>query len=150
MAVEAAGATGELAEALDEVTEAQVKATGSINRPTALLIDKSGSMDVAIEVGRQLGAMISAICQADLFTYAFDTVAYPIKPKSSSLAEWEQALAGIQAGGGTSCGVAIEQMRRREQWVEQIVMVTDEDEIQRRALSKPIEHTRRMRVLTRR
>ena len=59
--VEAAGATGELAEALDEVTEAQVKATGTISRSTALLIDKSGSMNVAIEVGRQLGAMISAI-----------------------------------------------------------------------------------------
>jgi hypothetical protein len=128
VAVEAAGATGELAEALDEVTEAQVKATGSITRPTALLIDKSGSMDVAIEVGKQLGAMISAICQADLFTYAFDTVAYQVKSQGSSLAEWEQALTGIRAGGGTSCGVAIEQMRRRKQWVEQIVMVTDEDE----------------------
>ena len=67
VAVEAAGATGELADTLDEVTEAQVKAAGTITRPTALLIDKSGSMNVAIEVGRQLGAMISAICEAELF-----------------------------------------------------------------------------------
>jgi hypothetical protein len=44
------------------------------------------------------------------------------------LADLEKALAGIQAGGGTSCGVAIEQMRRRKQWVEQIVFVTDEGE----------------------
>jgi len=128
VAAEAAGATGELAEALDEVTEAQVKATGTISRPTALLIDKSGSMQQAIEVGKQLGAMISAITEADLFAYAFDTVAYPIQSKGDSLADWEKALAGILARGGTSCGVAIEQMRRRKQLVEQIVMVTDEGE----------------------
>jgi uncharacterized protein with von Willebrand factor type A (vWA) domain len=128
VAAEAAGATGDLADSLDEITESQVKAAGAITRPTALLIDKSGSMDVAIEVGRQLGAMISAICQADLFSYAFDTVAYPISARGSSLADWEKALAGINAGGGTSCGVAIEWLRRKKRRVEQIVMVTDEGE----------------------
>lgn len=128
VAVEAAGATGELAEALEAVTEAQVKAAGKISRPTALLIDKSGSMNVAIEVGRQLGAMISAICESDLFAYAFDTVAYPVVAQGDSLAAWEKALAGIHAGGGTSCGVALEWMRRQQQRVEQIVMVTDEGE----------------------
>lgn len=130
VAAEAAGATGELAEKLDEVTEEQVKATGKIARPTALLIDKSGSMDMAIEVGRQLGAMVSAICEADLFTYAFDTVAYPVQPQGTSLADWEKALLGISAGGATSCGVAIEWMRRQGQRVEQIVMITDEGENQ--------------------
>jgi hypothetical protein len=85
-------------------------------------------MNEAIEVGKQLGAMISAISEAGLYAYAFDTVAYPIEAKGASLADWEKALAGIQARGGTSCGVAIEQMRRHEQLVEQIVIVTDEDE----------------------
>src|SRR5205807_504243 len=36
--------------------------------------------------------------------------------------------AGVTAGGGTSCGVAIEQMRQKLQRVEQFVLVTDEDE----------------------
>ena len=128
VAVAAADASGELAEALDEVTEAQVKASGKITRPTALLIDKSGSMTQAIEVGRQLGALASAICEADLFAYAFDTVAYPIEPRGVALADWEKALHGIRAAGGTSCGAALEVMRRKRQRVEQIVMVTDEGE----------------------
>jgi hypothetical protein len=148
VAVEAAGASGELAEALEAVTEAQVKAKGKITRSTALLIDKSGSMHIAIEVGKQLGAMISAICEAELFSYAFDTAAYPVEPKRQanlvervlgrdaaeqepqppSLSDWEKALAGIHATGGTSCGVAINRMRLKEQRVEQIVMVTDEGE----------------------
>jgi hypothetical protein len=148
VAVEAAGVKGELAEALESVTEARVKAAGKITRSTALLIDKSGSMEVAIEVGKQLGALISAICDAELIVYAFDTVAYTIEPRkrvnlikrvfgqdqeaevleSPSLADWENALHGIHAGGQTSCGIAIDRMRQKRQSVEQIVMVTDEGE----------------------
>jgi hypothetical protein len=128
VAADAAGATAELAQALDAVTEARVKAKGTIRRPTALLLDKSGSMNVALEVGRQLGAMISAVCAADLFAYAFDTIAYPVVPKGPGLADWEKALLGIHAGGGTSCGVALEWMARQGQRVEQVVLVTDEGE----------------------
>lgn len=128
VAIEAAGVSGELAEKLDEITEQQVKAKGKIKRPTGLLIDKSGSMNIAIEVGRQLGAMISAICESDLFAYAFDTMPYPIKVKGTSLADWEKALSVIHAGGGTSCGVPLEWMRKKGQRVEQIIMVTDEGE----------------------
>jgi hypothetical protein len=128
VAADAADASGELAEMLDEITETQVRAAGQITRPTALLIDKSGSMDVAIEVGRQLGAMISTICKAELHTYAFDTAAYPVEAKGPALADWEKALLGINAGGATSCGVAVDWMCRKDLRVEQIVMVTDEGE----------------------
>ncbi|MDM8539927.1 hypothetical protein QUF90_02450 [Desulfococcaceae bacterium HSG9] len=128
VAADAADASGELADQLEAVTETQVKKTGRIKRPTALLIDKSGSMDMAIEVGRQLGAMISAICETDLFTYAFDTIAYPIEPGGASLADWEKALLGINAGGATSCGVALEWMALKGERAEQIVIITDEGE----------------------
>ncbi|HEU4324460.1 MAG TPA: hypothetical protein VFS21_15065 [Roseiflexaceae bacterium] len=128
VAVEASGVSGSVAEKLDQITDTQVKARGRIVRPTALLIDKSGSMSQAIEVGRQLGAMISSIGESDLFAYAFDTAAYPIEVHSDRLVDWEAALRGISAGGSTSCGVALEWMRRKGQRVEQIVMVTDEGE----------------------
>src|SRR5436190_13941887 len=75
--------------------------------------------------------MISAACEKELFVYAFDTMAYLIElPKKSAedLASWERALVGISAGGGTSCGVAVEYMRQRKQYVEQIILVTDEGE----------------------
>ena len=128
VAVEAAGVSGDIAEKLDAVTEAQVKARGSIKRPTALLVDKSGSMDVALDVGRQLAAMISSICESDLFVYAFDDIAYPIEVKGQSLSDWERAFAGISAVGATACGVGIEWMRRKNQRAEQIILVTDENE----------------------
>jgi hypothetical protein len=128
VAADAAGATGELAEALDKVTESRVNAKGWITRPTALLLDKSGSMGVAIEVGRQLGAMISAVCSTELFAYAFDSIAYPVEPAGPSLADWERALQGVHSGGSTSCGVALQWMARQGQRVEQLILVTDEGE----------------------
>lgn len=128
-AVKSANLTGETREKLEQVADTQVKARGRIQRPTALLIDKSGSMEPAIELGKRIGAMLSAISERGLFVYAFDTMAYPIDaPPSDDLSAWERALAGIKAGGGTSCGVALETMIRRKQYVEQIILVTDEGE----------------------
>jgi hypothetical protein len=127
-AIAAAGVSADVAEKLDAVTEAQVKAKGTIVRSTALLLDKSGSMTEAIEIGKRLGSLIAGICQAELYAYAFDTIPYPIETTSPALADWERALQGIQAGGNTSCGVAVEFMRRKRQVVEQIVIVTDEEE----------------------
>ena len=160
-AVEAAGVSEDVARKLEAVTEAQVQAKGAISRPTALLIDKSGSMREAIEIGKRIGAMIAGICQAELYAYAFDSLGYAIEvpdpaPGSKAraawnrlrrapagdeategeelpqtkptLADWERAMAGINSGGNTSCGVAVEMMRRQRQVVEQIIMVTDEGE----------------------
>jgi hypothetical protein len=124
----AVGAEGRLKSMLENVTEHQVKNTTRITRPTALLIDKSGSMIDALDLGRHLGAMISSVCQAEFYAYAFDTIAYPIEPDGPHLFQWERALSGFRAGGGTSCGIALEFMRRARQRVEQIIMVTDENE----------------------
>src|SRR5687767_12817321 len=85
---------------------------------------------MSLSVGRQLGAMISAICESDLYAYAFDNTPYPVEVQGSSLSDWEKALSGIKANGCTSCGVALEWMRTKKQRVEQIVMVTDEGENQ--------------------
>lgn len=124
--------SADVKEKLQRVADVQIKAKGRIKRPTALLIDKSGSMALAIELGKRIGALISTICDAKLFVYAFDTMPYPIVPPptdaTSDLASWEQALAGINAAGGTSCGCALEAMRLRGQMVEQIILVTDEGE----------------------
>jgi hypothetical protein len=127
-AVKAAGVSSDVRRKLEQVADTQVKAKGRIVRPTALLIDKSGSMNLAIELGKRIGAMVSTICARELYVYAFDTVAYPIEPAGPDLAAWERALTGIRAGGGTSVGAAVEFLRRKRQYVEQLVVITDEEE----------------------
>jgi hypothetical protein len=127
-AIKSADLSADVRKKLEQVADTQVKAKGRIARPTALFIDKSGSMELAIELGKRLGSLISAICEKDLFVYAFDTMAYPIDRAGDDLASWEKALKGITAGGGTSCGVPLDFMTRKRQYVEQIIVVTDEGE----------------------
>jgi hypothetical protein len=56
-------------------------------------------------------------------------MAYPIEATGRrDWADWKRAFEGIHAGGETSCGVAVEYLRRRRQYVEQIIVVTDEEE----------------------
>jgi hypothetical protein len=127
-AIEAAGVSGEMRKALEDVADTQIKAKGRISRPTALLVDKSSSMHAAIELGKRIGAMVSAVCESELFTYAFDTMAHEITSEGRDLADWERAFQGITAGGATSCGVALKYLQRKEQYVEQIIMITDEQQ----------------------
>jgi hypothetical protein len=127
-AIKVAGLDEELTKRVEAVGDEQIKSKARIKRPTALHIDKSGSMQIAIEVGKQIAAISAPVCEAGLFVYAFDTIAYAITAKGSELSHWEKAFKGIQAGGGTSCGVALEMMRRKRERVEQIVMVTDQGE----------------------
>ena len=128
--VAGAGANFDAATAakLEAVTNEQVKKRGKIAKATGLLIDKSGSMESAIEVGKRLAALISGISEAALFVYAFDTMPYPVQANGSELTDWEGAFKHIRAGGGTSCGCAVEAMRIKKQVVEQFILVTDEGE----------------------
>ncbi|GAB4197170.1 MAG: hypothetical protein Fur006_45460 [Coleofasciculaceae cyanobacterium] len=113
---------------LERVMDEQVKKRGQITKPTALLVDKSSSMESAIEVGKRIAALISGIAKADLFVYVFDTLPYPVKASGNQLSDWERAFQHLKAGGATSIGAPLEAMRLRKQLVEQIILVTDEGE----------------------
>lgn len=127
-AIKSAGLDEEMTKKVEAVGDVQIKSKKRIARPTAVLVDKSGSMEQAIEVGKQIASIIAPVCDAGLFVYAFDTMAFPIKATGAELSDWEKAFKGITANGGTSCGVAVEMMRRQKERVEQIVMVTDQEE----------------------
>ncbi|MBX7223186.1 MAG: VWA domain-containing protein [Blastocatellia bacterium] len=118
----------ETARKLENITNEQAKSRGTIKKSTALLVDKSGSMDSAIEIGKQIAALISGVSEAALYVYAFDTLPYPVEALGSNVTDWERAFKSIKAGGSTSIGCALEAMRRKQQVVEQIILVTDEGE----------------------
>jgi hypothetical protein len=128
VATDAAELDTETAARLERVMDEQVKKRGKITKPTALMIDKSASMQSAIEVGKRIATLISGITEADLFVYAFDTMPYPVKASGSQMSDWERAFQHLQAGGATSIGCGLEAMRLRKQLVEQIILVTDEGE----------------------
>lgn len=127
-AIKAADLDDDMVRKVEAVGDHQVKAKGTIKKSTALFVDKSGSMEQAIEVGKQVASLVAPICSAGLYVYAFDGMAYEIKAKGSELSHWENAFKGIKAGGNTSCGIALEAMRRKKLLVEQVVMITDQGE----------------------
>lgn len=130
-ALKSADLDEDMAKRVESVGDKQIKSKAKIKRPTALLVDKSGSMEIAIDVGKQIASIIAPICEAGLFVFAFDSMSYRLETKGGQeLSDWERAFKGITAGGGTSCGVAVEVMRRQKNLVEQIIIVTDQEENQ--------------------
>jgi hypothetical protein len=128
VAADAAALDEETAARLERVTEAQVKKRGRITRPTALLVDKSSSMENAIEVGKQIATLVSSLCEARLAVYAFDSHPHPVVAEGTELRDWERAFRNVRAGGMTSLGAPLEAMQKQKQAVEQILLVTDEEE----------------------
>lgn len=127
-AAEVASVDDATAAQLEKVVDEQVQKRGKITKPTALLVDKSSSMTQALEVGKQIAALISGISDANLFVYAFNEKAQPVTAKGKALSDWEKAFQNIFPSGMTSIGVALDMMRTQKQSVEQIIIVTDEGE----------------------
>jgi hypothetical protein len=111
---------------LADVRDARVKAKGRITRSTALLVDKSGSLHVGIEVAKQIAAMTSAIMDAPLYVYAFDTSAIQCTAQGTDMKAWEKAFSMIKPSGGTIVGAPLTLMQKQGVKVEQLVIVTDE------------------------
>lgn len=128
VAADAAELDEETAARLERVTNEQVKRRGKITRPTALFVDKSASMENALEVGKRLATLISGICEAGLTVYAFDNMPYPVQASGTELGDWERAFQYLKAGGNTSVGAPLEALRKKQIAVEQLILVTDEGE----------------------
>ena len=113
---------------LDKVADAQVKKSGQITVPTAVFVDRSGSMQQAIEVGKNVAALISGATTADLTVVAFDTTPLEVVAKGTSMSDWEKAFKPVRAGGSTSMGCALNYLLAKGKVVETIVVITDEGE----------------------
>ncbi len=113
---------------LDEVADVQVKKSGVISVPTAIFVDRSGSMNIAIEVGKKCAALVSGVSVTDLHVVAFNNTPVEVVSQGRTLTDWEKAFAPIHSDGGTSIGCALDLLLRRKTLVEQIIVITDEGE----------------------
>ena len=143
-------ASTDLARELMAITATRIKNRGEIKVPTALFVDKSGSMQSCIEIGKLLATMCSSIATAELYVYAFDTNTFEIKCKDSEFASWERAFAPIRAQNGTSIGAPFSRLKDKE--VEQIVVISDGEHNSPPSFSTMLEqyekaHKRQVRVI---
>lgn len=120
--------------AVTEVTDTQLKKLQPINCRVALLIDKSGSMQSAIELGKELAAAIAQACQKhDPVVYTFDSMPRRIEWKESDgditqKSAWDNKLKMVRANGGTAPGTCIRAMADKNIVVDEVIVVTDEGE----------------------
>ena len=128
VAADAAGVDDETRKALEDVGNEQIRSRGEITRPTAILVDKSGSMSQAIEVGKHLAAVVSGVTTSDVFVYAFNDAPQEIASKGRDLSDWEHAFRNVRSNGSTSIGAPLQAMIRKKQVVEQFVVITDAGE----------------------
>lgn len=141
VAAKSAGLSDDLNDQLNAIADHQIKSGVRITRPTALLIDKSQSMYASIEIGKQMGSIISSAMAegVPLFCYAFDIMPYEIKPKGTAIADWAEALKYVTASGCTCCGAPMVALKNNKQKVESIVMISDEAENRAPAFLKSYE-----------
>lgn len=98
----------ELREKLEEASDnaaktAVAKATAEQDLRVMFLIDKSGSMQGAIEQSKEaLSRILAGFPLERLHVATFDTMGTVLKPKAASRAAVQHMLGPIQAGGGTT------------------------------------------------
>jgi hypothetical protein len=98
-----------LAEAADVAAKKAVtEATKDVDVRVMFLIDKSGSMEGAIEQSKEALSKILAVFPLEKVHIAtFDTVGTVLVPKAASGAAVKHMLQGIKAGGGTTHASAL-------------------------------------------
>lgn len=102
-----------LEEAADVAARTAVKqATGDVDVRVMFLIDKSGSMQGAIEQSKEALSRILAGFPLDkLHVATFDTMGTVLRPKAATRAAVQHMLKDVQADGGTVHGAALRALR---------------------------------------
>lgn len=119
----------ETAAQLDKIADKQVKRSAQIKMKTCICVDKSGSMEVAIEAGKSIAALVSGATIQDPVVLAFDRAAFPIVSRGTELSDWEKAFRPVRAHGRTKHSAVLDYLIRKENYsIEQFVFVTDERE----------------------
>jgi hypothetical protein len=98
-----------LEESADHAARGAVKAaTADIDLHVMFLIDKSGSMEGAIEQSKEaLSRILAGFSPDKVHIATFDTMGTVLKPKAASRAAVQHMLARVTAGGGTIHGAAV-------------------------------------------
>jgi VWA domain-containing protein len=103
-----------LAESADNAAKKAVAAAAAeVDLRVMFLVDKSGSMQGAIESSKEaLGKILAGFPLDKLHVAAFDTMGQILKPKAASRTAVQHMLAPIKADGGTIHGAAVQALHR--------------------------------------
>jgi hypothetical protein len=122
----AQGADADVSAAVSTAKDRAVAAERKIERRTLVLVDKSGSMQKAIEVAKRFATRIVPICVGELMCVAFDSTARPVDiSKVEKLSDAVAAFKYIRADGQTSIEAGLRHALGKGFVPEQVVIITD-------------------------
>lgn len=99
---------GKLEEAADQAVKKAADEAGADDVEVMFLIDKSGSMEGAIEQSKEaLSRILAGFALERVHVACFDTMGTVLRAKAASRAAVQHMLSGIKAGGGTMHGAAV-------------------------------------------
>jgi hypothetical protein len=119
-----------LKEKLRGLQEKQIAAVGGPQGNWLVLVDKSGSMSHAIELGRHVAASLAKFVQGQVHLIFFDVNPLTVDVTGLSLDQIQKATRHITAGGGTSIGVGLNRLLQEKIEVDGIAIVSDGGENQ--------------------
>jgi hypothetical protein len=123
-ALAAAGDT-KLADKLHNVQEQQLDHLKGIDGDWLVLADKSGSMHTAIDVARQITAILARLVKGKVHLAFFDSDVRYFDATGQTLEALTRLTKGIMANGGTSIGAGINYATDRKLAVTGIVIISD-------------------------
>jgi hypothetical protein len=126
VAAKAMDAKGHNLDALMESMRAELLKNGPINEKTAIFIDKSGSMELAIELGKMIATACTFALEDAPVVLTFNSTSHKINiNKSDGAGEISKKFELIRAAGGTNIGAPFQYLVSQKIPVDQIILISD-------------------------
>lgn len=113
------------AEKMEALQNEKLEQLGGIEGNWLVLGDKSGSMHTAIEMARQLAALIAQQVKGEVNLVFFNTSPTRYDVTGKTLSEIKDMTKRITANGGTSIGCGLDLMREKKEIVNGIAICSD-------------------------
>lgn len=117
--------SGEMAARLQTVTEKSVEKQSKLDCNVLILADKSGSMQIAIEAGKTIAALIARRTSGKVMLVFFDTTPRAFDVTGLALADIAGLTSLVRAGGGTSIGCGVRHAQEHAFAADMIVILSD-------------------------
>jgi hypothetical protein len=124
-AAEALADDEQLSGKLRVLQEKQIDRVASIEGDWLVLGDKSGSMEVAIEMAKQVAGVLARLVKGKVYLVYFDTEPRFFDVTGKSLEDIQALTKSIYANNGTSIGCGVQYCTERKLKVDGIAIVSD-------------------------
>jgi len=100
----------------------------SIRRSTAILVDKSGSMNSTLSCAPIVTSLCAALAGSQFYVYLFDEIVHQLNIEDVSVESVMRQYEPFSSEGPSSPGAALQALMDEKRAVEQILLLTDGNE----------------------